>query len=122
MPTILFRLKNKGHLRAWLNAVAQEEQKKISVLTYIFCSDEELLAINQKHLQHDDYTDIITFDYTEGQKLAGDMFISVERVRENARLFDVTFEQELMRVMVHGVLHLAGYQDKTDVQKKKCVY
>lgn len=87
-------------------------------VAYVFCSDEYLLEMNQEHLKHDYYTDIITFDYTEGKIIAGDIFISVDRVQENADLNAVSFEQELRRVMIHGILHLLGLRDKKKEDQK----
>jgi probable rRNA maturation factor len=96
----------------WIAALATDEQLPLVGINYIFCSDEYLLDMNRTHLQHDYYTDIITFQLTE-QALHGDLFISTDRVADNAQTLGVTFEQELLRVMIHGVLHLAGYGDKT---------
>lgn len=104
--------KEEHTYRKWLNIVAQAEKITIHQLTYIFCSDEYLLSINQKYLQHDDYTDIITFPYKEGNEVEGDMFISLDRVKDNAATYKVDFYYELRRVMVHGLLHLIGYGDK----------
>jgi rRNA maturation RNase YbeY len=98
----------------WLLQVALNERKSIEHISYIFCSDEYLLDMNRRYLQHDYYTDIITFPYQQGDVLESDIFISVDRVRENARLFAIPFEEELRRVMVHGLLHLAGYDDHAD--------
>lgn len=97
----------------WLQSVATAEKRVIENLQYIFCDDDCLLDINIRHLGHDYYTDIITFPYREGMVLEGDMYISVDRVSENAGDYGVTFETELRRVMVHGMLHLMGYSDKT---------
>jgi rRNA maturation RNase YbeY len=94
--------------------VAYLEGFEVGNLDYVFVTDDELLEMNKAYLDHDYYTDIITFDYTEGNVLAGDMFISTDRVKENAVEFGVSFEKELMRVCVHGLLHLCGYGDKTD--------
>ena len=102
----------------WLSNVAKSEHKTISSLTYIFCSDEYLLDINIKYLGHDYYTDIITFPYKEGNDIESDMYISIDRVKENAIEFGETFENELCRVMVHGLLHLIGYGDKNDDEIK----
>lgn len=99
----------------WLSLVVGEEGFKVGYLSYIFCSDEYLLKVNQDYLQHDYYTDIITFDYTEGDLVSGDMFISVDRVKENAINEKVSFLEELKRVCVHGVLHLLGYKDKSEM-------
>jgi rRNA maturation RNase YbeY len=115
---ITFELKEKLKHKAWLKDAAKAEGFKIRELNYIFCSDAYLLDINQKYLGHDTLTDIVTFDNSEDPKMIeGDIFISIERVRENALKFD-TAESELKRVMVHGLLHLAGYKDKDKAQKE----
>ena len=115
---ITFELKEKLKHKAWLKDAAKAEGFKIGELNYIFCSDAYLLDINQKYLGHDTLTDIVTFDNSEGPKMIeGDIFISIERVQENALKFD-TAESELKRVMVHGLLHLAGYKDKGKAQKE----
>jgi rRNA maturation RNase YbeY len=115
---ITFELKEKLKHKAWLKDAAKAEGFKIGELNYIFCSDAYLLDINQKYLGHDTLTDIVTFDNSEDPKMIeGDIFISIERVRENALKFD-TAESELKRVMVHGLLHLAGYKDKGKAHKE----
>ena len=115
---ITFGLKEKLKHKAWLNDAATAEGFTIGELNYIFCSDAYLLDINQKYLGHDTLTDIVTFDNSEDPKMIeGDIFISIERVRENAIKFD-TKDSELKRVMVHGLLHLAGYKDKDKAQKE----
>ncbi len=115
---ITFGLKEKLKHKAWLKDTAKAEGFTIGELNYIFCSDAYLLDINQKYLGHDTLTDIVTFDNSEDPKMIeGDIFISVERVRENAIKFD-TGDSELKRVMVHGLLHLAGYKDKDKAQKE----
>lgn len=101
----------------WLNAVATSEDKTIGNLSYVFCSDDFLLEINQSYLNHDTYTDIITFDYNEDGLLNGEIYISTDRVVENALRFRESETDELHRVMVHGLLHLCGYPDKTDEEK-----
>lgn len=113
-----FDLEQGDALRQWVTETAEYEGFSIESLSFIFCSDAHLLGINQQYLEHDTYTDIITFPYsdTEGT-VHGDVFISVERVRENAEAFGVPFEHELHRVMIHGVLHLVGYVDGTDADK-----
>lgn len=108
-----FNLKNKRLNNRWLNLVAESEIKRVGDISVIFCSDGYLLDINIRYLRHDYFTDIITFDYTEGDRLSGDLFISVDTVRANAEEYGSDFEQELCRVMVHGVLHLIGYDDHT---------
>lgn len=102
----------------WLNKVTTLENKEIGDITLIFCSDEYLLNINREYLDHDYYTDIITFDYTEYNIVSGDLFISLDRVADNAKLHDVDFINELNRVIVHGVLHLCGYKDKSVEDEK----
>ena len=115
---IPFGLKEKLKHKAWLKDAAKAEGFTIGELNYIFCSDAYLLDINQKYLGHDTLTDIVTFDNSEDPKMIeGDIFISIERVRENAIKFD-TEDSELKRVMVHGLLHLAGYKDKDKAQKE----
>ena len=115
---ITFELKEKLKHKAWLKEAAKAEGFRIGELNYIFCSDAYLLDINQKYLGHDTLTDIVTFDNSEDPKMIeGDIFISIERVRENAIKFD-TDDSELKRVMVHGLLHLAGYKDKDKAQKE----
>lgn len=110
---------SKKKLKEWLNAVASSHKKKIKNLAYNFCSDEELLQINQQFLKHNTYTDIITFDYCEQNFIAGEIYISAERVAENAEKLKNTFEEELLRVLAHGLLHLCGYKDKTPEHQKK---
>ena len=115
---ITFGLKEKLKHKAWLKDAAKAEGFAIGELNYIFCSDAYLLDINQKYLGHDTLTDIVTFDNSEDPKMIeGDIFISIERVRENAIKYD-TKDTELKRVMVHGLLHLAGYKDKDKAQKE----
>jgi len=105
---------NPEFLFAWYLNVCEVEGKKLGDLSIIFCSDEHLLQMNKEYLQHDYYTDIITFDYSEDSLVSGDLFISVDRVQDNADEFDVLFQDELHRVCVHGLLHLCGYKDKSD--------
>jgi probable rRNA maturation factor len=108
----------ESHYIDWLLHVAKEESTHIVQLNYIFCSDEYLLEINQTYLNHDDYTDIITFPYKEGSEVEGDLFISLDRVEENAQTYGCKFEEELRRVMVHGLLHLTGHKDKSEVESQ----
>lgn len=115
---IKFTYKNKLANNRWLKMVAGSEIRKIGDINIIFCSDNYILDVNMKYLQHDYFTDIITFDYCEGKVLSGDLFISVDSVRENSIEFGTDFEEELHRVIVHGVLHLIGYDDHTDEDKK----
>ena len=109
-----FELQNEDQIATWISAVILSENKKEGDINYIFCDDEYLLNLNEQYLDHDTLTDIISFDYSVGNELHGDVFISVERVRENAQDFNVTFEDELKRVLVHGVLHYCGYKDKSE--------
>ena len=115
---IKFTYKNKLANNRWLKMVAGSEIRKIGDINVIFCSDNSILDVNMKYLQHDYFTDIITFDYCEGKVLSGDLFISVDSVRENSIEFGTDFEEELHRVIVHGVLHLIGYDDHTEEDKK----
>ena len=115
-----FTLKQKMHLKKWIKRVVEEQyQLKVGDLTYIFCGDEKILEVNRQYLQHDYYTDIITFDYCEGGKVSGDMFISVETVSSNAEQYNEPYLRELHRVIIHGVLHLCGLKDKSDADAKK---
>ena len=111
-----FAFKGKSVHSAWLKAVSEEEGRRLGQISVIFCSDSYLLEINRKYLGHDYYTDIITFDYSEGDTISGDLFISVDTVRSNAEYYSADFKDELDRVIVHGVLHLIGYDDHTDEQ------
>ena len=97
---------------AWIRAVAQSYGKRVGEILYIFCSDERILEINREYLQHDYYTDIITFDYCAGNRLSGDLVISLDTVRTNAQQFGADYDTELHRVIIHGVLHLCGINDK----------
>jgi probable rRNA maturation factor len=112
-----FTLENEEAICNWISNVIKSEDKKEGEINYIFCDDEYLLQINQEHLNHDYYTDIISFDYTVGNEISGDMFISVDRVKDNAVDFNVSFEEELKRVIVHGVLHYCGYKDKSEADE-----
>ena len=116
---IAFEFHRRRQISAWLKAVALNEKHRIGDVNIIFCSDAYLLDVNMKYLQHDYYTDIITFDYCEGSLLSGDLFISVDSVRDNAGHYGATsFDEELNRVMVHGVLHLIGYDDHSPEDQK----
>ena len=112
-------LENRGGLKLFIGNIFKKENKTLKSLTYIFCSDEYLLEINRSHLGHDYYTDIITFDLSETPTIiAGEVYISTDRVRDNAAELAVTIKEELHRVIFHGVLHLCGYKDKTSKDKK----
>ena len=107
MPAI-----KKRETSEWIKAVAASYGKRVGEIAYIFCSDEKILEVNRQYLEHDYYTDIITFDYTEGNRISGDLFISLDTVRTNDEQFDQPYERELYRVIIHGVLHLCGINDK----------
>jgi rRNA maturation RNase YbeY len=118
-----FVFKGKLLNNKWLKLVAESEIRRIGDISIIFCSDNYILNVNQEYLQHDYFTDIITFDYCEGDRLLGDLFISVDTVKENALEYGTEFQEELHRVIVHGILHLIGYDDHTpediEVMRKK---
>lgn len=116
-----FTIKEKQKVREWIGTTTKNEGfKRISELNFIFCSDEYLLDINKQYLNHDTYTDIVTFDSSEDEDaIAGDIFISVDRIRENAGKFEVTDRDELHRVIIHGVLHLCGYHDKKKEDRER---
>ncbi len=126
MPTInffeediVFKLKDKTKVKQWIKATIEAEGYKLSELNYIFCSDQYLLQINQQYLHHDTFTDIVTFDNSdEDGIIVGDIFISIDRIRENALKFNSGEANELHRVIIHGALHLLGYQDKKPEDKK----
>ena len=113
-----FELVNEEVYSRWISSVILSENKKEGEINYIFCDDDYLHKLNLEYLNHDTLTDIISFDYSVGNELSGDVFISVERVEENAGDFKVDFDEELKRVMVHGVLHYCGYQDKSELDEK----
>lgn len=113
-----FSLDNEEAVAAWMSEVIASENKKEGEINYVFCDDEYLHKINVEYLDHDNLTDIISFDYSMGNEINGDVFISVERVRDNANDYEVPFETELKRVMVHGVLHYCGYKDKGEEDER----
>ena len=115
---IKFIFKNKLANNRWLRMVAGSEIKTLGDISIIFCSDNYILDVNIRYLHHDYFTDVITFDYCEGNKLSGDLFISIDSVRENAIEFGTEFDEELHRVIVHGLLHLIGYDDHTPEDQK----
>ncbi len=106
-------VEGRRRVKSWLTSLAKYHNRALGDLSIVSCSDKELLAYNRQYLDHDTYTDIITFDHTEGKTLSGDLLISFDRVSENAENHGVMFQEELRRVMAHGVLHLAGFRDKT---------
>ncbi len=109
-----FKIDNETKIKNWLKDTASSEGKPIGEINYIFCDDDYLLKLNQEYLDHDTYTDIISFDNSDGEELSGDIFISVDRVRDNAQELDIQFNIELQRVLAHGILHFCGYKDKTE--------
>lgn len=113
-----FKFKGKTFTNFWLKLVAESEIRRLGDISIIFCSDNYILDVNMKYLQHDYFTDIITFDYCEGDRLSGDLFISIDSVRENSIYYKTDFEEELNRVIVHGILHLIGYDDHTPEDQK----
>jgi len=115
---VSFNLERKDSIRKWLKEVVAMEEKVFGEITYVFCSDDYLHKINLEYLSHDSFTDIITFDYCDGNIINSDIFISIERVKENAVNFNASFQNELSRVIVHGILHLVGYSDKSQADKE----
>ena len=109
-----FELSDEAAISEWISKVILSENKSEGEINFIFCDDDYLLEINKQHLNHDTLTDVISFDYSLGNELSGDIFISVERVIDNANDFKVSFTEELNRVMIHGILHYCGYKDKTE--------
>ncbi len=114
-----FSIKNESTITSWIKELIRSEGYKLEEINYVFCDDEYLHNLNVEFLNHDTLTDIISFDYTVGKLIQGDVFISIERVKENALDFKVPFEEELHRVMAHGVLHYCGYKDKTEDDEKQ---
>jgi rRNA maturation RNase YbeY len=117
IENISFKLSNCQKLKTWIKQVAADEGKTLGDVNYIFCGDDYLLSINKTYLNHDYFTDVITFDYSERLVISGDVFISVDTVRTNAQEYNVPFEDELCRVMIHGILHLCGYKDFSKKEK-----
>ncbi len=111
-------IQNKSDYVDWINRVIVSEGFSAGQIDYVFCSDDYLLELNKEYLNHDTFTDIITFDYRDGNTISGDIFISTDRVEENAKKYDVAFSNELRRVMSHGVLHLVGFGDKSNEEKR----
>ncbi|WP_106831729.1 rRNA maturation RNase YbeY [Parabacteroides pacaensis] len=109
---VKFPVIKKRETTAWIKKVADKYGKKVGDISYIFCSDERILEVNREYLQHDYYTDIITFDYTEKNVISGDLFISLETVKSNSEKFGTEYKEELLRTIIHGILHLCGINDK----------
>lgn len=125
MSTINFTVKkiaipefDQERAKDWIIEVASRHEKKVGDLTYVFCDDEKILEVNRQFLQHDYYTDIITFDYSNKRRISGDMFISLDTVKSNAELFGRAYDEEFMRVIIHGVLHLCGINDKGEGERE----
>jgi len=116
---VSFQLEGKRKIAHWLKQVVEKKEKQTGQLIFIFVSDEIILDLNKKYLQHDDYTDIITFDNSTNDTISGEMYISIDTVQANAKEYRVNFRNELLRVMVHGVLHLCGYKDSTAEEQLK---
>jgi rRNA maturation RNase YbeY len=116
--TSKFKVKDLRKKKLWLNSISNNEGKKIESLSFLFVDDEEMLKYNKKYLKHESYTDVITFDSSIDKKIAGDIIISLERVNDNAKFYQVSYNYELQRVMAHGLLHLLGYNDKNKEEKK----
>lgn len=114
MPSI-----KEKDVKEWIGKVASNHNRKLGDLAYIFCSDEKILQVNNEYLQHDYYTDIITFDYSENSTISGDMFISLDTVKTNSEQFGTNYDEELLRVVIHGILHLCGFGDKTEEEEHK---
>lgn len=117
-----FNLVNQKKITEWVTNTIHKENYKLEEISYIFCDDNYLLGLNINYLDHDTLTDIISFDYSVGKIISGDIFISIERVKENAGKFKVDFKNELHRVIIHGILHYCGYKDKTEDEKKEMRY
>lgn len=113
-----FKLKNEEIISTWISKCVKEEGFELGEINYVFCDDKYLHKLNVEFLNHDTLTDIISFDYTLGKQISGDIFISVERVEENAKEFKVSFDNELYRVIIHGILHYMKYKDKTEEEKE----
>ena len=116
--TSKFKVRDLRKKKLWLNSISKNEGKEIESLSFLFVDDEEMLKYNKKYLQHESYTDVITFDSSVDKKIAGDIIISLERVNDNAKFYQVSYNYELQRVMAHGLLHLLGYNDKNKEEKK----
>lgn len=114
-----FEIKEVEIFSEWIKKIISSEKKSCGDITYTFCNDSDLDKLNQEYLNHKDYTDIISFDYTIGDIISGEIFISIDRVKDNANIYEVAFEEELLRVMAHGILHFCGYKDSDLEEKQK---
>ncbi len=117
--SIDFKISDEKNIRQWIFESIISEDKKTGEINVVFCSDDYLLEMNKQYLSHDYYTDVITFDYAEGKIISGDIFISIDRVGENAKKFGVSSGDELLRVIIHGIMHLCGYKDSTETEKNQ---
>ena len=115
---ITYKLSNRRKIKAWINEIVKSNGLSVGEIAYIFCNDKYILDTNKEYLNHNYYTDIITFDYSNKFEISGDIFISIETVSFNTKIYNTTFENELLRVMIHGILHLIGFNDKTASQRK----
>ena len=111
----------KTEVKEWIKEVAKKYGKRVGDVSYIFCNDDKILEVNKQYLDHDYYTDIITFDYTEGDKIGGDLFISIDTVKSNSEQFGEPFEKELHRVIIHGILHLCGINDQSPEERANMI-
>ena len=116
---IKYELKNRRKIKSLIKDIIEEENKIMGDINYVFCTDNYLLDINSKYLNHNTLTDIITFNFCENKKVSGDILISLDRIKENSSIFDQSFNKELYRVMIHGILHLIGYSDKSSKEKER---
>lgn len=116
---IQFSFRNATHIRSWIISAIKKEKRKPGTINFIFCTDKYLLTLNKKYLRHNTLTDIITFDFSEKNLISGDIYISINRIKENAVMFKTSFNDEINRVIIHGILHLCGYTDKTKSKKKE---
>jgi len=114
----VFKLKNASKIKTWIKGIIEKEKRKTGNINFVFTTDKDLLKLNQQFLSHNTLTDIITFDYCEGKIIHSDIMISVERVEENAKKLNIDFNEEIKRVMIHGVLHLCGYKDKSKADQE----
>ena len=111
----------KAEVKEWIKEVAKKYGKRVGDVSYIFCNDDKILEVNKQYLDHDYYTDIITFDYTEGDRIGGDLFISIDTVKSNSEQFGEPFEKELHRVIIHGILHLCGINDQSPEERANMI-
>lgn len=116
---VVFPPIKKREIAKWIKTIAKEYGKEAKDISYLFCNDDKILEVNRNYLKHDYYTDIITFDYSEDETISGDIFISIDTVRSNSQMYRASFEEELLRVIIHGILHLCGLTDNSETAVKK---